>query len=127
MKFVPGSHKTKIVPHVDTYAEDNLLSRGQEIAVAVDEKEAVAAALEAGQASMHHGLLFHSSGPNATCDRRIGSAIRYIKPSMKQQTSDQPLVTLVSGQDHFGHFNIAGAPKGRLTEDDFEICCQDKA
>ena len=66
MKFVPGSHKTKIVPHVDTYAEDNLLSRGQEIAVEVDEKEAVAAALEAGQASMHHGLLFHSSGPNAT-------------------------------------------------------------
>lgn len=127
MKFVPGSHKTKIVPHVDTYAEDNLLSRGQEIAVEVDEKEAVAAALDAGQASMHHGLLFHSSGPNVTDDRRIGSAIRYIKPSMKQQTGDRPLVSLVSGQDHFGHFNIANAPKGRLTDEDFEMCRQDKA
>ena len=27
MKFVPGSHKTKIVPHNDTYSDDNLLSR----------------------------------------------------------------------------------------------------
>ncbi|MEJ6707131.1 MAG: phytanoyl-CoA dioxygenase family protein, partial [Porticoccus sp.] len=50
MKFVPGSHKTKIVPHVDTYSEDNMLSRGQEISVDVDENTAVVAALDAGQA-----------------------------------------------------------------------------
>ena len=30
MKFMPGSHKAQAVPHNDTYAEDNLLSRGQE-------------------------------------------------------------------------------------------------
>ena len=127
MKFVPGSHQTKIVPHVDTYSEDNLLSRGQEIAVDVDENTAVVAALVAGQASMHHGLLFHSSGPNTTDDRRIGSAIRYIKPSMKQDTGDRPLVSLVSGRDLFGNFKIADAPRGRLMDEDFELCRQDKA
>ena len=127
MKFVPGSHQTKIVPHVDTYSEDNLLSRGQEIAVDVDENTAVGAALVAGQASMHHGLLFHSSGPNTTDDRRIGSAIRYIKPSMKQDTGDRPLVSLVSGRDLFGNFKIANAPRGRLLDEDFELCRQDKA
>ena len=127
MKFVPGSHQTKIVPHVDTYSEDNLLSRGQEIAVDVDENTAVVAALVAGQASMHHGLVFHSSGPNTTDDRRIGSAIRYIKPSMKQDTGDQPLVSLVSGKDLFGNFKIANAPRGRLLDEDFELCRQDKA
>jgi ectoine hydroxylase-related dioxygenase (phytanoyl-CoA dioxygenase family) len=127
MKFVPGSHKTKIVPHIDTYAEDNLLSRGQEIAVEVNEKDAVVAALDAGQASMHHGLLFHGSGPNTTDDRRIGSAIRYIKPSMKQATGDRPLVSLVRGQDNFGNFKIADAPRGRLLDEDFELCRQDKA
>ncbi|MDG2405158.1 MAG: phytanoyl-CoA dioxygenase family protein [Paracoccaceae bacterium] len=127
MKFMPGSHKTKIVPHIDTYAEDNLLSRGQEIAVEVNEKDAVLAALDAGQASMHHGLLFHSSGPNLTDDRRIGSAIRYIKPSMKQGTGDRPLVSFVSGQDNFGNFKIASAPSGRLLDKDFELCRQDKA
>jgi len=127
MKFIPGSHQTKIVPHIDTYSEDNLLSRGQEIAVDVDENTAVVAALDAGQASMHHGLLFHSSGPNTTDDRRIGSAIRYIKPSMKQETGDQPLVSLVSGRDLFGNFKIADAPRGRLLDEDFEKCRQDKA
>ena len=127
MKFVPGSHKTKIVPHIDTYAEDNLLSRGQEIAVEVNEKDAVVAALDAGQASMHHGLLFHGSGPNTTDDRRIGSAIRYIKPSMKQATGDRPLVSLVRGQDNFGNFKIVDAPRGRLLGEDFELCRQDKA
>ena len=125
MKFVPGSHKTKIVPHVDTYSEDNMLSRGQEISVDVDENTAVVAALDAGQASMHHGLLFHSSGPNSSGDRRIGSAIRYIKPSMKQETGVRSLVSLVSGEDHFRNFKIAGAPKGRLSEEDFQLCRQD--
>jgi len=127
MRFVPGSHKTQIVPHNDTFADDNLLSRGQEIAVEVDEKDAVLAALEAGQASMHHGHLFHASGPNRTTDRRIGSAIRYIKPSMKQHSGDKPLVSLVAGEDRFGHFSVAGPPSGRLLEEDFERCRIDKA
>ena len=126
MRFVPGSHKTKIVPHHDTFADDNLLTRGQEIAVEVNEEDAVVAALEAGQASMHHGHLFHASGPNTTPNRRIGSAIRYIKPSMKQHSGDKSLVSLVSGEDRFGHFTVAEPPKGRLTEEDFELCRTDK-
>lgn len=126
MKFVPGSHKTQIVPHKDTFADDNLLSRGQEIAVDVDEENAVLVTLKAGQASMHHGHLFHSSGPNVTDDRRIGVAIRYIKPSMKQKSGDQSVVALVSGEDHHNNFTIAGTPQARLAESDFDICRQDK-
>lgn len=125
MKFVPGSHKQKIVPHNDTFAKDNLLSRGQEIAVEVDEADAVAAEVQPGQASMHHGHLFHASGPNVTDDRRMGAAVRYIKPSMKQQAGDRPLVALVSGEDKFGHFEIAGPPRGRLDEADFDMCHRD--
>jgi chlorinating enzyme len=49
MRFVPGSHKRPIVEHTDTFADDNLLSRGQEIAVEVDENDAAAAALQPGQ------------------------------------------------------------------------------
>ena len=37
MRFVPGSHRKKDVAHVDSFAADNLLTRGQEIAVEVDE------------------------------------------------------------------------------------------
>lgn len=125
MRFVPGSHKHHIVPHVDSFAADNLLSRGQEIAVEVDDSDAVEVILRPGQASLHHGHLFHSSGPNTTNDRRIGAAIRYIKPSMKQTSGDLSLVALVSGEDHYGHFKIADTPEGRLQQSDFDLCRQD--
>ncbi|MEM9578164.1 MAG: phytanoyl-CoA dioxygenase family protein [Pseudomonadota bacterium] len=125
MRFVPGSHKQTIVPHIDTFADDNLLSRGQEIAVEVDEADAVAAELRPGQASMHHGHLFHASGPNVTDDRRIGAAIRYIVPSMKQKAGGRPLVALVNGEDSFNNFTIADAPRARLSAADFEMCKAD--
>ena len=125
MKFVAGSHKKRAVDHVDTFDRNNLLSRGQEIAVDVDEKDAVVTELTPGQASMHHGHLFHASGPNTTGDRRIGSAIRYIKASMKQQDGTKSLVAHVNGEDRWNHFNVAPPPRGRLHEDDFELCRSD--
>jgi len=125
MKFIPGSHKEQIVPHFDTFDDNNLLSRGQEISVKVNEKEAIYIELKPGQASMHHGHLFHASGPNNTGDRRIGCAIRYIKPSMKQLSGDLSLVTLVSGVDDYGHFTKSKKPNGRLNEEDFERCYLD--
>lgn len=127
MKFVPGSHEKRLVPHVDTFAANNLLTRGQEIAVEVDEADAVAVELEPGQASMHHGHLFHASGPNTTGDRRIGSAIRYITPEMRQTSGDRPLVALVAGEDRHGNFSIAEPPRGRLLEEDFERVRADAA
>ena len=36
MQFIPGTHKVDQLPHLDTFHRDNLLSRGQEIAVEVD-------------------------------------------------------------------------------------------
>ncbi|MEM7250507.1 MAG: phytanoyl-CoA dioxygenase family protein [Pseudomonadota bacterium] len=125
MRFVPGSHLKKLVPHVDTFGDDNLLSRGQEIAVEVDDADASNVVLMPGQASLHHGHLFHASGPNNTADRRIGAAIRYITPKMKQTSGDQALVAHVSGSDPFGNFRIAEPPKGRLEDADFALCRAD--
>jgi ectoine hydroxylase-related dioxygenase (phytanoyl-CoA dioxygenase family) len=125
MKFVAGSHKQSIVDHVDTFSDDNLLSRGQEIAVDVNEEDAVAVELKPGQASLHHGHLFHASGPNSTSDRRIGSAIRYIKASMKQQDETKTMVAHVCGEDRWQNFKVAGAPRGRLNETDFQLCRED--
>ena len=122
MKFVPGSHKEQQIKHIDTFDQNNLLTRGQEIAVDVDEGDSIAIELNAGQASMHHGHLFHASGPNTTSDRRIGSAIRYIKTSMRQNSGEKALVAHVAGEDHYHNFKIADAPKGRLHEDDFAMC-----
>jgi hypothetical protein len=125
MRFVPGSHRKQLVTHVDTFAKDNLLSRGQELAVEVDESQAVDIVLEAGQASLHHGYLFHASGRNTTNKRRVGTAIRYLAASMKQRSGAKLLVSHVAGKDVYGHFNAAPPPAGRLLEEDFERCRRD--
>ena len=103
MKFVAGTHKSQ-VKHADTFHADNLLTRGQEIAVEVDEKSAVLAELEPGQASLHHVLLFHGSEPNRSDDRRIGLAIRYIPTHVKQAVGTKDWATLVRGTDRHGNF-----------------------
>ncbi len=120
MRFVPGSHRMKDVPHVDKFAPDNLLTRGQEIAAEVDDASAVNITLRAGEASLHHGHLFHASGPNATDTRRLGVAIRYVAPSMKQTSGDKLLVSHVAGEDRHGHFEHMPAPMGRLLAEDWE-------
>ncbi|MEM9224283.1 MAG: phytanoyl-CoA dioxygenase family protein [Pseudomonadota bacterium] len=103
MRFWPGSHLKQQVEHKDTFSEDNLLSRGQEIAVDVPEGEGVDVPLAAGEMSLHHVLLVHGSKPNRTADRRIGFALRYI-PTRLAQTKTRDFATLVRGRDAFGHF-----------------------
>lgn len=127
MQFIPGSHKLRAVAHVDTFSETNLLTRGQEVAVEVDRNDAVHVELRPGQASLHHGHLFHASDPNLSGDRRLGTAIRYIRPSMKQRSGERTLVALAAGEDRYGHFALADAPNGRLAEDDFDRCRKDAA
>ncbi|MEM7423093.1 MAG: phytanoyl-CoA dioxygenase family protein [Pseudomonadota bacterium] len=115
MRFVPGSHKHSLVPHSDTFAADNLLSRGQEIAVEVDEEDAVHAALAPGQMSLHHGRLFHASGPNVSDDRRIGLVMRFIRPDTPATGHNKDFAMLMRGADRFGHRLNVMPPPGDFT------------
>lgn len=125
MRFVPGSH-LETVAHVDTFADDNLLTRGQEIAVEVDEEDAVAVELAPGEMSLHHGRLFHASDPNRSADRRIGLAIRYVPTRMKQMAGASMCATLARGEDQFGNFSLVDSGSGLLTAADMarhrEVC-----
>jgi non-haem Fe2+, alpha-ketoglutarate-dependent halogenase len=114
MKFIPGTHKTQ-VEHADTFHQDNLLTRGQEIAVEVDESKAVFAELGPGQASLHHVLLFHGSAPNRSDDRRIGLAIRYVPTYVRQAVGAKDSATLVRGIDE--HRNFASEPRPKVDLD----------
>jgi non-heme Fe2+,alpha-ketoglutarate-dependent halogenase len=113
MKFWPGSHLRNQLEHRDTFDQDNLLSRGQEIAVAVPDGAGVDVVLKAGEMSLHHVLLAHSSGPNTTDDRRIGLAIRYIPPHVRQ-LKVRDSATLVRGRDRHGHFDLEPGPRADL-------------
>jgi hypothetical protein len=116
MAFVPGTQHLQVA-HQDTFAEANLLTRGQEIAVEVDESQAVYVELRPGQASMHHVMLFHGSAPNHSADRRIGYAIRYIPTHVRQIAGDRGSATLVRGVDRYGHFDLEPPPAAELAPD----------
>ncbi len=120
MRFIPGSHRREIVEHRDTFEQSNMLSRGQVLAVEVDEADAVDVMLQPGEMSVHHGQLFHSSNPNASADRRIGLAIRYAAPSMRQVSGVATFAHLVAGEDRFGHFRLLEAPTDVLAHRDVE-------
>lgn len=116
MRFMPGTHKMAIAPHHDTFADENMLSRGQEIEVEVDESQAVDAILQPGEMSLHHVKLIHGSNANQSDDRRIGFAIRYMPTHVRQVVGEKDSAMLVRGVDKDGHFDHETPPTGDLTD-----------
>jgi non-haem Fe2+, alpha-ketoglutarate-dependent halogenase len=115
MRVIPGTHKLDQVPHRDTFAAGNLLSRGQEIMVNVDERKAAMLELAAGEMSLHHVRLIHGSDPNPSDDRRIGFAIRYIPTYVRQVAGSHDSATLVRGTDTFHHFEQESPPDADMS------------
>lgn len=104
MDLVKGSHKNAILPHTETHAENNMLSRGQEVNVNVSDADITAVELQPGEMSLHHGQTIHGSKPNTSNDRRIGFAIRYITPQAVQQTDIREYAMLARGIDSTQRF-----------------------
>ena len=110
MSVLPGSHLQPTMPHKDRYHQDNMLTRGQEIAVEVDASKTVPMPLKAGEMSLHDIRIAHGSGPNRSDDRRIGFSIQYIPTCVRQAKSDLDYASLVRGQDDYGHFTLVPPP-----------------
>ena len=98
------------MPHVDTHAEHNMLTRGQTIEVGVDEDKAVNVELKTGEAVIFAYEIAHASPPNQSHDRRIGVALRFIPPKARQMLADWDSAALVRGQDTYGHFEHEPEP-----------------
>ena len=98
MRVVPGSH-LKQLPQIETFAPSNMLSRGQEIAVELDESRALSLELQPGEFSLHHIGIAHGSGSNRLGPARIGLAVRYIAPEVRQAGSEKDMVILARGRD----------------------------
>jgi non-haem Fe2+, alpha-ketoglutarate-dependent halogenase len=110
MRVIPETHKAGLLPQNETYAPDNALSRGQEIAVAVEESQAVDIVLRPGEMSLHHIGIVHGSNANISGAPRIGLAIRYISTAVLQDAKERSLAMLVRGRDEFGHFDLIDPP-----------------
>ena len=111
MRVLPGTHKGEILAHRDRYHESNMLTRGQEVAEAIDETKAVFMPLEPGQMSLHSVRLAHASGPNSSNDRRIGVSLHYMPTCARQKLADWDSAALVRGRDAFGHFEHTPRPE----------------
>jgi chlorinating enzyme len=127
MRVIPGTHLMDQLPHRDTFAENNLLTRGQEVQVDVDPALAVDVILQPGEFSLHHVRLVHGSEPNSSDRRRIGFAIRYVPTYVRQVAGPRDSAMLVRGEDRYGHFDPeprpvtdfgepARAPHARITD-----------
>ena len=111
MRVIPGSHLKDQLPHKDTFAENNLLTRGQEVAVEVEDDKAVDLTLDAGEMSLHHVRIVHGSEPNRAPYRRLGFAIRYVPTYVRQTEGPRDYATLVRGKDEYHHFDYESVPR----------------
>ena len=109
MRLLPGSHLQSILPHDDTFAADNALTRGQEVQAEYDEADVVDVELEPGQMSLHHVRAIHGSRSNGSSRPRVGFAIRFMTPGVKPENPPQG-AALVRGHDPFGNWVLHGPP-----------------
>lgn len=114
MRYAPGVHHARIA-HVERPDPDNLLSRGQELAVTVDEASVVDVVLDPGQVAFHHALTPHASGPNRTDAPRIGIAVRYAATSVRQLAGPPISARPARGVDRQGHFRLEAGPDEPLS------------
>ena len=80
MEVVPGSHKLGQMRHAEMQDPENLLSRGQALAVDVDRTRTAFMPVKAGQFSLHHTHLVHNSRPNRSTTAGSASASATSRP-----------------------------------------------
>ena len=125
MSYLPKSHLHQKIEHTETFDTNSDLTRGQEINLKINDKDVVAVTLKKGQASLHHCLLAHGSGPNKTNFPRIGIAVRYL-PTYVKQTKGPPIsMILARGIDEYKNFKMDEIPTGDF--DNKSIAEHDKA
>jgi ectoine hydroxylase-related dioxygenase (phytanoyl-CoA dioxygenase family) len=104
MQVIPGSHELPQMAHKkSTPGSANMLFTHEELAEGVDRSQAVDFTLEQGQMSLHHVKILHGSPPNRSAGRRMGYAIRFVAPHVRQR-GNQNSATLVRGVDQYGYF-----------------------
>ena len=112
IRLLPGSHVIGQQRHKETVSTGNLLSRGQTIDHKLDYETSELMPLKAGQISLHHTHLVHSSGQNRTNERRIGIGVSYIPTHCRLVNDVRVTAALVRGQDEYGNFDPEPRPAG---------------
>ncbi len=113
MRYLPGSHLSGPQDHVQTYAAESLLRRGQELVDRPDHHPAIDVQVRAGEMALHHCLLVHGSEANTSDRTRIALTMVYL-PAHARCDNPQETALVVRGSDRFGHFGPERRPTGNL-------------
>lgn len=109
VSVIPGSQRQR-VEHQDTFAENNILTRGQEVSN-VDPNTAVDLVLRPGQMSLHHPWLIHGSQPNRSGVRRVGLAMQsYLGAAVRPVRGDHHVMA-IRGAPPDGSFAAVSRPR----------------
>ena len=112
LRVIPGSQH-EIRPFGLVSYADRQVARVRE----VDQSSAVDMVLARGQVGLLHCNTVHGSGPNRSCERRIGLINDYTPPSARQSTG-MGSGQLVRGVDRWSHFGPEPVPAGTCTARD---------
>lgn len=119
LQILPKSHK-KDYHHYDKKDTNNLLARGQEVILSIEEnKNLKNIILNPGEFCVFHGNIIHGSKINHTNDYRFLFSIRYLTPDNKIDTSlYYNYATLVNGEDKYEYFKM----EPNLDKDSYTEC-----
>src|SRR5256714_8876171 len=112
IRVIPGSHREGVLPHEERCDSNNLLRRGEEIMVEVNEDDAVEVVLRAGEMSFHHYAIIHGSRPNRSDTLRLGFIVRYVTSAYDLASQQTPFL-LVRGRAGPATLHIAQPPSER--------------
>ncbi|HEU5475941.1 MAG TPA: phytanoyl-CoA dioxygenase family protein [Actinophytocola sp.] len=107
VRMVPGSHRNAILPHVQSSEVHDMRRNSDEVAVEVDEAQAVDVALRAGEMSLHHSNIIHSSKANGSAQRRTGLIVRFITPAI--EAIPRPVLR-ARGSGDCSHLTLVAGP-----------------
>ena len=113
VRVIPGSNRWDILDHRDTQDKDSLLTRGQYITNDFDKSKAVDLELAPGEVAFFDHNTVHSSGPNASDDRRLILLMGFFSTASKPLDGKRVTAFTVRGHDAYKHFD----PDRRPVED----------
>ena len=124
MRMLPKSHKEKFKVHIDTFDEDNLLTRGQTIKD-IEINDTVPILLKPGQLSLHNPMTIHGSGINMSKKKRIGFVIQSYIGTNVNQVIGKTYVQQARGRDEFKYHEYISRPTELMNKND--LIFRDKA
>ena len=77
------------LPHEITFDPKSMLRRGQRITAPFSEEAAIDGDLRAGEASIHHPLTIHDSGPNTSDGWRYAVSFNIVAAECDQRESQR--------------------------------------